>query len=402
VDGKIERRLLQDAVNGGAGYDAQNPRYIETIPKRGYRLIAEVEFPEVQERPQPDFSPATSVGETTVVTSHWRSAAIVLAGLVVIAFAMIFLRTETPDRATKPASAVPVQSVAVLPFTDMSPEGDQGWFIDGVVEEILNKLAQVPGLKVTGTTSSFAFREQEAGVQAIGRTLGVAHLLEGSVRREGDRVRVTAQLLKAEYGFHVWSQEYDREVTEIFAIRDEMTSSIASALMLEMAVSEPAGGASLSFYPNYSAYELYLQARELIWQQTQSSLIGALAKLEKALQLEPGFAAAHVAMAEFYLHLTGFSDYYRDNPELERNALARLLVDKALAIDPNLAEAYVVQGQILEEPQAEASFRKAITLNPNLARVHTWLGIPRRTVNYGLGMNPCRTWKKRWRLNPCQ
>jgi len=358
------------------GDTAQDSKYIKTIPRRGYRLIADVEFLDQPDQALPDFF-AADVAAKTAAPKYLPSVALALTVLAITAYLGLSFRQQKPADTGYPDGVAQLQSVAVLPFADMSPDHDLGWFADGIAEEILNKLAQVPGLKVSGRTSSFAFREPEAEIQTIGRTLGVAHLLEGSVRRDGDHVRITAQLIKAKDGFHMWSQEYDREVTEILAIQDDIAANIAKSLKLRLAAKQPSGaGETRGYYPEFTAYELYLQALELIHRGTGESLAGALAKLEKALEREPEFAAAHLAMAKAYGRLYQSLTYYGGDAIEESQARMRPHLEKALAIDPNLAEAYVIRTWILDDEDAQmASLRKAIALNPNLASAHQELGV---------------------------
>ena len=364
-------KQLRDSL----GDDPHDPRYIQTVPKRGYRLIADVEFPRV-EKPGPTAAQTIAAKHRLSVQPRRLTTVLALIGFAAIVYVGVAFHPKTPDAGRSLLDAVPARSLAVLPFTDMSPERDQGWFCDGIAEEILNKLAQLPGLKVSGRTSSFAFREPDVELTTIANTLGVAHLLEGSVRREGDRVRVTAQLLNARDGFHLWSKEYDRDVGDIFTVQDDIASNIAAALQLQLAGGASATGqASLGYYPSFTAYELYLQGRELIAQQTGDSLQGALVKLEKALEIEPDFAAAHLAMAETYGLLYQSLTFYQGDSIEESRALMGPHLEKALALDPNLAEAYVIQTWLSDDDDDEALYRKALALNPNLASAHRELGI---------------------------
>jgi len=356
------------------GDDVHDAKYIKTIPRRGYRLIAEVEFQKLSEQKLLGFAPPDT-GHSA--PDSWPSIALVLALMAITAYLVFGFRMHEASDTVEPADATPLQSVAVLPFVDMSPAHDHGWFGDGMAEEILNKLAQVPGLKVSGRTSSFAFRGLETEARTIGRTLGVAHLLEGSVRRDGDHLRVTAQLIKASDGFHVWSQEYDRGVTEFLNIQDDIASNIARVLQLKLAPNHFSDGAAAAegYYPDFSAYELYLKALELIHRRTGESLSGALVKLEKAIELEPEFAAAHLAMAKTYGYLYQSLTFYEGDGVEESRMRMRPHVEKALAIDPNLAEAYVIRTWCYDDDEEnQASLRKAIALNPNLAIAYQELG----------------------------
>jgi len=366
-------KLLRNAL----GDDAHDPQYIATIPKRGYRLIAEVEFPE-NTKTTPAAHPTTPGPGNKHGKLWWPATVLAGAGLLAVLFLVVLSRAQNLQEPNT-ITAVPADhSVAVLPFTDMSPEQDQGWFCDGIAEEILNKLAQVPGLKVTGRVSSFAFRGPQTDLKTVGRTLGVAHLLEGSLRRDGDQVRVTAQLLRADDGFHLWSQDYDREIGEIFTIQDEISSEIASALQLKL----PAAPGNLqvatqAIHPGFTAYERYLKALELTGQNTKNSLMGALFNLEQALEIQPDFADAHVAIALVYLRLEDFAGYYDPATGFEESRrLGKFHAQRALEIDPQNAAAYVrlADSSVPADPERLQALETALSLNPNLFDAHMTLG----------------------------
>jgi TolB-like protein/predicted Ser/Thr protein kinase len=191
-------------------------------------------------------------------------------------------------------------SIAVLPFANMSADKENEYFGDGLAEEVINALAQVPGLQVAGRTSSFLFRGKDVELAEVGRRLNVEHLLEGSVRRAGNRVRVTAQLIKVADGFHVWSERYDRELTDIFAIQDEITHAIASALRIRLSVDS---STSRSHTPNLRAYEAYLKARELWSRAFPGSFEQTTAMLEHAITLDPQFALPYSLLGGCYTML---------------------------------------------------------------------------------------------------
>jgi serine/threonine-protein kinase len=199
----------------------------------------------------------------------------------------------------KPA-AEPRQSIAVLPFANLSADKENEYFSDGLAEEILNLLARVSGLKVTARTSSFAFRGMEQDVRKIAQTLNVRAILEGSVRRAGNRIRVTAQLIDAAGGHHIWSERYDRELTDVFAVQDEIASAIAGALRLTLA-GKPA---SLPQHkPNVAAYEALLKGRYYDRKITPEGLAKSKDYFEQAIELDPDFAEAHAYLGGYYLSL---------------------------------------------------------------------------------------------------
>ena len=195
-----------------------------------------------------------------------------------------------------PGKSVDQVSIAVLPFRDMSAAGDQAYFGEGIAEELLNALTRIDGLQVAGRTSSFAFRDSNADLTTIGSQLGVAHIVEGSVRKAGDRVRVTAQLVKAGDGFHLWSETYDRTLDDIFAIQDEITGEIMAALKenlpgLQSQAVDTTGTDSVE------AYNAFLQGRYLLHQRGTENILRAQDLLRKAVELDPGFAEAHAQLA---------------------------------------------------------------------------------------------------------
>ncbi|MEE2691623.1 MAG: tetratricopeptide repeat protein [Pseudomonadota bacterium] len=270
---------------------------------------------------------------------------LLLAILVVVADRLAPARREAPAVAgageQTPAAPLPAagaNSIAVLPFADMSAGGDQEYFADGISEELLNLLAGVRGLQVAGRTSSFAFRDQNRDLRDIGEALGVAHLLEGSVRKSGERVRITAQLVRADNGFHVWSNTYDRDLTDIFAVQDEIAGSIVSELKMYLpgaAADAPAPSTRASV----GAYDLYLLARDRISESGKQPYIEAIALLDQAIALEPAYAPALAWRAYARLSLTDLHGSVGDLSFDEVRDDVKRDLDRALEADPKSAEA---------------------------------------------------------------
>lgn len=300
----------------GLGDDPKRPRFIETRHRRGYLFKAAL-------------GPATG---------------------------------RAP--ATAAAAARSLSTIAVLPFADMSPAHDQGYLCDGLAEELIGALTRIEGLQVAARTASFQFRAPGAGVREVGRALGVAALLEGSVRKSEDRLRVTVQLVEAETGFHRWSQRYDRKLDDVFAVQDEIARSVATALRGAMlsprereALARPQTGAA--------AYEFYLRGRQLLPRMTQADLDTSRAMFERALERDaaygPAWAGLATARATLY---EWFGARPEDLAEAER-ASAR-----ALALAPGLAEAHVARGFALalmrRHDEATRRFEEAIAIDPNL------------------------------------
>src|SRR5437762_5843320 len=256
-----------------------------------------------------------------------------------------------------------LRSLGVLPFADLSAERDQEYFGDGIAEEILNALAKVGALHVAARTSCFAFRGTSIDVREIERRLGVEALLEGSIRKAGDRVRTTVQLIDARNGYQLWSERFDREIEDIFAIQDEIARSVIDALGLSLTQREERRLLKAST-KNVEAYEFYLRARKLFQQWTRQSIELARQMFERAIELDPYFAAAWAGLATAHVYL--FSWDGRD-PDLQR---AHNASTRALELDPELADAHIAAGQSFSMEQrygeAAAEFERAIELDPTL------------------------------------
>lgn len=278
----------------------------------------------------------------------------------------------TADAVPGVAAAAPApRSVAVLPFVNMSGDAENEYFSDGLTEELLNVLARMEGLKVAARTSSFHFKGQSGNMGDIARQLGVAHLLEGSVRRAGDRVRVTAQLINPADGFHLWSETYDRQLTDIFAIQDDIAAEVARALRVRLlgdaapAVPRPPTG-------NMEAYTAYLRGKQALRIDSYEAFERADAAFREALSLDPAFAAAHAALAETWRRRA----FWGVVPAQEARKEVRRGVARALELDPGQPLAWALDGELkladdAAEPSftarldaAEGSLRRALELEP--------------------------------------
>jgi len=278
-----------------------------------------------------------------------------------------FVGEKTPG-----GSAEPQPSIAVLPFADMSAGKDNEWFSDGLAEEIINALAHIPGMKVIARTSSFAFRGKEQDITKIAEMLRVRTILEGSVRRSGNRMRVTAQLITAADGSHLWSERYDRDVTDVFAMQDEIAVAIAGALRVKLSA-EPA--ARRRHEPNPAAHEAYLKAR-YHWGKLRPEFLARCKEyLEQAIALDPEFALAHCGYADYFLVLASLSYL----PAHEAMPRVREEARKALEIDPSLPEAQAMLGIVAgvydyDWKEAERRFRLALAHDPVPPRVRQLYG----------------------------
>ena len=281
--------------------------------------------------------------------------------------------TVAPSTATPAPDA---KSIAVLPFVDMSAEKNHEYMSDGIAEELLNLLAKAPELKVIARTSSFAFKGEKLEISEIARRLNVAHVLEGSVRTSGNKLRITAQLIRTADSTHLWSETYDRPLDDIFAVQDEIAGAIAQALQIRLrggSLSRREGGTQ-----NLEAYELYLQAMDAVGQYTEASLDAAAEYLEQAIKLDPGYGIAWDALAGVVTSKT--DNYYL--PTAEGYERARQLAQHALEVSPNLARAHVTLQNLYigfgDWAAAEAEGQRALALAPTdpevllIAAIHSF------------------------------
>ena len=240
--------------------------------------------------------------------------------------------------AATPATPIPTdRSIAVLPFVNMSSDKEQEYFSDGISEELLNLLVQVPELRVIARTSSFSFKDKEVGIAEIAEKLNVAHVLEGSVRKSGDTLRITAQLIRTADSSQLWSQTYDRQMTDVFAVQDEIAAAVVEQLKIKLL-----NGAPMLRVTDPQAYALFLQAREISRQGTASALEQSISLYRQALAIDPAYVMALVGLAEAY---SSQVDIYA-RPASDAIRLARDAIEKALVIDPKFALALARLGII--------------------------------------------------------
>lgn len=275
------------------------------------------------------------------------------------------------------SDAAPVHSgpsIAVLPFANMSTDPENEFFSDGISDEIINALTQLKHLHVATRTSSFSFKNKNVDIGEVGAALNVATVLEGSVRRAGSRVRIAAQLINVADGYHIWSERYDRELDDVFAIQDEIATTIANRLEVALTgtnddpiVKRPTD--------DVEAYQLYLKGRHLWNRRTKEGLEQSLTYFNRAIEHDPGYALAYAGLADTYLLLRSYFYYPRD----EAKAHAKEAAQKALELDDQLAEAHTSLGQVyrLEMNWAleEQEYKRAIELNPKYPTAHQWYAV---------------------------
>jgi adenylate cyclase len=290
-----------------------------------------------------------------------------LKGVGPVGLHVVSVQRDTEPGTLPTETAIPggqeprrLRSIAVLPFADLSPEHDQEYFGDGMAEEILNGLTKVPGLQVPARTSCFVFRETNVDVRDIGTRLGVEAVLEGSVRKAGNRLRIAAQLIDVRNGYHLWSERYDRQMEDIFSVQDEIARSILDAIGFSHA--EP--DLLKSSTSNVAAYDFYLRGRKFFQKWTRQNVEFAQRMFERAIKIDPGFAGAWAGLATAHVHLYRWGREPRDLEEAHTASV------RALELDPDLAEAHVAAGQGLsierKYQEAESEFERAIELDPTL------------------------------------
>jgi len=343
---------------------------------------------------------------------------LLLAGMLVlvglIAVTQIFVPRDAPAPATvaqAPAQPTPPRapaadpkSIAVMPFINMSSDPKNEVFSDGLTEEILNLLAQRRDLKVISRTSSFSFKGQNVPLPEVAKKLGVRHVLEGSVRRSDDGVRITAQLIDVTNDVHLWSKTYDRKIENIFAVQDEIATAIATAMNLQIDLAQPPRDAPTK---NIEAYRLFLEARVLFRDRGEASVAQSIELYQKAVKLDSGFAQAYAGLAESYTtegsrEPKKFADYA---------PLARRAALKAVELNKNLAQPHAVLGSMacdrLQWSEAFEHGNEAVSLDPSDSTALLWLGLTQyavgklelsaRTLDKAARVDPLYTFVDIWR-----
>jgi len=265
------------------------------------------------------------------------------------------------------------KTIAVLPFVNMSGDEENEYFSDGISEEILNLMVKLPQLRVASRTSSFLYKNKEASIPTVAKELGVDTVLEGSVRKAGDQVRITAQLIDAATDSHLWSETYDREMKDVFAIQDDIAQSITDALEMTLTPKERRAIQNVAT-SNARAYDFYLRGRSYMYTMTQGDYKHAIQMFEQAIESDAKYALAYAGIGDAYSHMFRYTDGSRSNAEKARKAS-----EKAVELDPDSSEARASRGLAMfineEYAEAESEFEKAIALNPNLFEAYYYSGL---------------------------
>jgi len=269
-----------------------------------------------------------------------------------------------------PSAAADDHSIAVLPFVDMSQAHDQEYFSDGLSEELLNLLAQMPQLRVIARTSSFAFKGKEVGVADIAKTLGVAHVLEGSVRKSGDTLRITAQLIRTTDSSHLWSETYDRQLTDVFKVQDEIAAAVVAQLKVKLLPAQQVTNPHRT--ANTEAYNQYLLGNQFFNRSTTDGYRRAIAAYNRAIALDPNFAAAHAGLCYAELYAGDYAESVDENAAARKRATAA--AEKAIALGPDVADGYAARGWIRASitwdwDGGRHDFEKALALEPGNALI---------------------------------
>lgn len=332
---------------------ADNPRFIETLPRHGYRFIGTMKQPE-----QPSRSPRVHVRLVSIT------------GLILLLMAALwFARTKR----LQPRSPV-APSIAVLPFVDLSPGKDQEYFSDGLAEELLNSLTKVQGLRVAARTSAFQFKGKNEDLREIGQKLNVSTVLEGSVRKQGERVRISAQLIQVSDGLHLWSESYDRNLTDIFTVQEEIARAVSESLRVALHTQNIPSPQTTTL----EAYTAYLRGQYFFAQQDEKALERAIASYEQAIKLDPSYAPAWAELSRAHTDRgEAFASGYQapESASVQQEIkVGREAAERALALDPNLAAAHVAMGAIKtiydwDWAGADAYYARALALQPGNAEV---------------------------------
>ena len=298
---------------------------------------------------------------------------VIVAGAISVG--VFFFGRYTATSKQSGLTEVPAKSIAVLPFVNMSADKNDEYLSDGISEELITALSKITGLQVKARTSSFAFKGKSEDIQKIGELLHVSHLVEGSVAKAGNRLRISAQLIQASDGNHLWSDTYDREMQDIFAVRSDVAQQVVQALQVKLGV-EATRALTQKPTENLKAFQYYMQGRASTQRRTRDDLLAAIRYYQKAIEEDPNYALAYAGLADAY----GALGFYGYIAPIEARRKQEEGGRKALALDENLAEAHAALGAAYmafapsDFSLGDRELRHAIELSPSLALAHSYLG----------------------------
>lgn len=398
------------------GDNSRNPRYIETVPKRGYRLIATVKSVEQQAqgagRIQHEAGTASSTTDTPLSgtdatrESSWRTlvtrkpVALSAAMVAVVAIVVLLAFTKENDSAVNHVSPLRADkpAVAVLPFRNISNDIEQEYFSDGITADLITDLSKISGLAVIARNTVFSYKNSDVDVRQVGKELGVSYVIEGSVRKVVDKVRISARLIDTANGYNIWAERFDGTLNDVFSLQDKVTSMVVASLKVRLTENERQRIAA-KYTDSIEAYDQFLHGWQRFWEFTRDGIKGAREYYVKAIELDPQFARAYANIALTYAY-ESFNGWSEDTGlSLQRaNEYAR----KAISIDDNLPQVHWVMGFIAlvqkDYQLSLSSAQKVLVLEPNHADAY---GLLANTLNYAAKPKQAlEQMQKAMKLNP--
>lgn len=379
------------------GDSARHPGYIETIPKIGFRLL-----PVVMPLASADHGAVGTQNDAAANAPELQRKPFVRVPFFIfstVLFGLVLFWYLVGTRSLPPSVDMDAEiTLAVLPFVDISEEQDQGWYAYGLTEELINRLAQLKGLKVAGRTASYHFEGSDEDPKNIARALGVRHLLEGSVRTDADSIRITAQLINAENGFHAWSRQYDRPRAEILSVQEEIAGEVAAALSVELGVGSLGnlpGGTDIA-----EAYELMTLSKKYQWENSPESIIQAIDLVKQAIRIDPDYARAWLRLAGLYINAR---DIFMSGTETDWQLLSSEALQQARSLQPDLPDVKfmttITQYQQWDWAGVEQTMDRGkgmeISADDNL--LSAWIGF---LIRVGRVQESVRFLERKRRLNP--
>ena len=378
--------------------DSKHPLIIQTVSKRGYRLITAVK-PVNLTTESVDTSAFKFIEKINNKSLRVGLFVLFALGLIGLIYNDSLLDSQSPLASTENSK---IPAIIVLPFLNMSDDPKQGYFSDGITEDIITDLSRISNLLVMARNTSFRYKGQAVKPTEIGKDLNVQYLLEGSVRKEGEQLRLNVQLIDTRNGFHVWSNRYDRKLKDVFVLQDELTRNIVNALAIQLTEQEETSLSRVSTN-NFQAYEHYLQGQKLARERTRVGFSQAEAEFKRAIKLEPTYARAYGSLAVLFIRK--FTNGWTDSPTESRDRALDMAI-QAVSVDKALPQAYWSLGFVHlyrnEFEQAAIAVKKAINIAPSYADGYALLALINnrlgnadeaiRFINKAMTLNPYYTW----------